>query len=168
MRRCQRWAWAGATLFFMMTLPAHVGAQQLWRLQPTPQVSIGDGPGDGHELYQVADATVAPDGRILLLDGGSHTVRSYGPQGRLLKSVGGKGDGPGEYQSLRTLRLLASGDLLVYDLVSQRGDPTHAGPGSRPYDPGGTRPRRHHPRPEPPASLGQRRRPPCRRGHRGA
>ena len=100
--------------------PRGLGAQQLWRLQPQPQVSIGDGPGDGHELYQVADATVAPDGRILLLDGGSHTVRIYGPQGRLLKSVGGKGDGPGEYQSLRTLRLLASGDLLVYDLVSQR------------------------------------------------
>lgn len=82
--------------------------------------SIGDQAGEGQELFWVRDATVAPDGRILVLDGGSHSIRVYSGDGVFIRAVGGEGDGPGEYRGPWTFRRLESGDLLIYDRVAQR------------------------------------------------
>jgi len=95
-------------------------AQDRWWVQESPAVSIGDGTGEGQDLFSVSDAAVAPDGSILILDGGSHSIRVYSSEGAFLRSVGRDGDGPGEYRSLRAFRILPSGELLVHDPVALR------------------------------------------------
>lgn len=100
--------------------PAPMGAQEQWRVQESPAVSIGDGTGEGQDLFSVSDAAVAPDGSILILDGGSRSIRVYSRDGAFLRSVGRDGDGPGEYRSLRALRVLRSGEVLVHDPVALR------------------------------------------------
>lgn len=113
---------AAVTLLALAVLlpPTPATAQDLLRIQGKPVASIGDGSGKGQDLSLVGDATLAPDGRILLLDGGSHSIRVYSPTGAFLSSVGRDGDGPGEYRGFRSFRLLPSGELLIYDGVAQR------------------------------------------------
>lgn len=48
-------------------------------------------------LYQVRDATLLTDGRLVILNAGTHEVRVFGPDGAPLVVFGGEGDGPGEF-----------------------------------------------------------------------
>lgn len=87
----------------------------LWSVGAEPEVSIGvvDGPAE-YQLSDVSSAVRLPDGRILVADGGSGELRYYGADGEHLRSVGGVGEGPGEFTSLAGLALVAD-TLFVYD-----------------------------------------------------
>jgi hypothetical protein len=52
----------------------------------------------GMLLTQVAGMTVLPDGRVVTVHSGEGVMRVFDPSGRLLKVVGRKGDGPGEFR----------------------------------------------------------------------
>lgn len=47
--------------------------------------------------------TVASNGHAWLLDPDESKILIYGPNGRLLKKIGGRGEGPGEFQYARSL-----------------------------------------------------------------
>lgn len=101
-------------------LPGWTAAQERWQVAEAWTVSLGDGAGAGHEMLWVRDATVLPDGRIVVVSGGTHDLRVFSPEGAHIETIGGQGQGPGEYQAPTSIRLLSSGELLVYDRVSQR------------------------------------------------
>jgi hypothetical protein len=89
-----------------------------WRLETPPIVRIGADNG-GQSLHRVAGATRLADGRIAIANGGSHQVRVFGTDGRLVRDIGRVGDGPGEFRSLAWVG--ARGDtLVVWDIVASR------------------------------------------------
>lgn len=57
---------------------------------------------DGHEelLVPVRDVAVGEHGRIAVIQSQTHTVRIFDPSGRPVGSVGGEGDGPGEFRGI--------------------------------------------------------------------
>lgn len=89
-----------------------------WRLETPAIVRIGADDG-GQSLHRVAGATRLADGRIAIANGGSHQVRVFGTDGRLVRDIGRAGDGPGEFRSLAWVG--ARGDtLVVWDIVASR------------------------------------------------
>ena len=80
------------------------GSRLEWRIGPEPRVSIGRREGeDPCLLYRAMDATILPDGRIVVANGGSGELRFFDSAGSHLTSRGGQGEGPGEFLGLRSL-----------------------------------------------------------------
>jgi len=94
---------------------------EAWRLLPDARLSIGT--VDGAPEYQFARVVAAarrPDGRILVLDGGSATVREYDAQGRFIRALGRRGSGPGEFRSPVQLFVGVGDTLMVWDSALNR------------------------------------------------
>jgi len=91
---------------------ANTSAQELTHLVTAPQ--------DGTILGEISDVDLAPDGRILALDGQVQVVYRFSPDGWLDVEVGGKGQGPGEIMLSTELEVGPAGELMVADLRNQR------------------------------------------------
>lgn len=74
---------------------------------PTPAFELSDDPilhiglveGDPEYLfYDVTSAMRLSDGRIVVLNGGTGELRFYSRDGRHIRTVGGLGEGPGEFR----------------------------------------------------------------------
>lgn len=87
-----------------------------WRLASEPMVEIGmaDGP-PAYLLSRVGDVRRLVDGRILLTNGSSAELRVYDPDGSFAGSIGGEGDGPGEFRWPDWFRTIRGDSLLVHD-----------------------------------------------------
>lgn len=84
-----------------------------WTIDPEPLLQIGEVTGE--EAYQftyVADATRFPDGRIAVVDGRTSEIRIFDPDGVHVRTVGRKGEGPGEFDD-RPFIAIAPPDTLV-------------------------------------------------------
>ena len=64
---------------------------------PQPLFTVGREEGEGQDVFSVVQA-VAFDasGNLLVLDRDNARVVVFGPDGRLIRSIGKKGEGPGE------------------------------------------------------------------------
>jgi hypothetical protein len=81
-------------------------------------VSIGalDGPPE-YQFAQIVGATRFEDSSIAVADARSNSIRFFSEDGRIIRSVGGRGRGPGEFMALQSLRR-SSGDSL--DVLDRR------------------------------------------------
>lgn len=87
-------------------------------LSEEPIVSIGtvEG-GEASQLHRVRAALRMPDGRIAILNAGTHEVRIYREDGTLDIRFGGQGGGPGEFSGFPYhMTLLPPDTLAVMDL----------------------------------------------------
>ena len=92
-----------------------------WALTDAPVVEIGGADlGEEYELYSVRSAERLSDGRIVIGNGGTHELRFYSPDGAFLRSAGGQGEGPGEFQNMGWMQRLPGDSLLVIDYDLQR------------------------------------------------
>lgn len=82
------------------------------RLGVTPALVIGNRAGEQYEFGRVAGAARLADGRIVVADGASLTLRFFDSTGTFLKSVARRGEGPGEFSELQSFALMA-GDTIV-------------------------------------------------------
>jgi hypothetical protein len=81
-------------------------------LDTVPLVTLG---AEGSPpLTGVVGATVV-DGRIVVANAGTHELLFFDRSGALQRTVGGRGDGPGEFQNLRWIQELG-GRVFAYDL----------------------------------------------------
>lgn len=88
-----------------------------WRVADAPRLDLG-GP-DALSLGDVVGAVRTPAGAIAVADGRAQVIRVFGPDGRLLRSLGRRGAGTGEFQGL--VWVGHAGDtLLAFDLLSRR------------------------------------------------
>lgn len=85
-------------------------------LDSAPSLRLGS--ADGAKEEQFGSITgVAPlsDGSVAVLDGQAAEVRVFGPNGAYLRTMGQKGEGPGELSYPEALVALAGDTLAVYD-----------------------------------------------------
>lgn len=91
------------------------GIDQGWKFAEEPDLTIGvlDGPAeytlDAPRPYGLSD------GRILVADFGTRDLRYYSPTGEHLRTVGGEGSGPGEFERLASVFILRGDTVLAFD-----------------------------------------------------
>ena len=114
------------------TAPAW-GADSAWRVGDTALVVIGG--GNGVRVGRVADVVRTGSGAIAVADGDAQVVRVYDLSGRLLRTLGRRGSGAGEFQAIDWLAPAAD-SVLAFDLVARRvtmfGAPTRVRTASLP------------------------------------
>lgn len=92
-----------------------------WSVGAEPLVEIGALEGaEAYQFDQIGGVARLSDGRIVVASGGTQDLRYFDPTGRHLRSVGRKGEGPGEFQSIGTLAVLPGDSVAVYDWNLQR------------------------------------------------
>lgn len=86
-----------------------------WSIEAQPILDIGDEvDGSVESAGDVIGATRMDDGGIIVADRASSSLKFFSPQGQLIRSVGRKGHGPGEFAQMATM--LRCGDsLYVFD-----------------------------------------------------
>ena len=85
-----------------------------WSLSAEPSVVIGGADErQGYLLHYVVGATRLGDGRIVVANLSSLELKYYDLEGRHLFDAGGRGEGPGEFQSFEQLTRLPGDSILV-------------------------------------------------------
>lgn len=82
---------------------------------------LGTTDTDGPELFgEIRALAVAADGEILIFDHFGNELRRFDARGRFVSSLGGTGQGPGEFLSVVGLAIDPSGDTWLVDVRNQR------------------------------------------------
>jgi len=76
--------------------------------------------GAGTDFFRVAGAARLSDGRLVVADEGSSEVRFFAPDGTHLLSVGGRGEGPGEFALIQSMGPAGGDSVWVYDYGAAR------------------------------------------------
>ncbi len=97
---------------------SRTGSAQLVQIDTDPTVilcpfdSIGIKVGDSNYVMgSVEGVAFGPDGNIIVLDCSRSTVRLYSPGGEYLRSIGRKGNGPGELQNVTFMAVSEDGQI---------------------------------------------------------
>jgi len=92
-----------------------------WTVLASPVAVIGgDDSRPGHDLFGVRQAAMLSDGGIVLANGGGNELRFFGADGAFLRSVGGEGQGPGEFDALVWVGVMRGDTVLAYDQSQTR------------------------------------------------
>lgn len=68
---------------------------------PEPRLVVGTVEGDtAQQFHRVRTPFLMDDGQLVVPVSGADAIRVFGPDGELLRSLGGTGQGPGEFTSL--------------------------------------------------------------------
>ncbi len=78
-----------------------------------PLVRLGTGTRPGHDFYRVRGAVRLDDGTIVVADGSSRELRFFDGLGGLVRTVGRRGAGPGEFEEMEYGLGRLTGDTLV-------------------------------------------------------
>lgn len=94
---------------------------QEWRISREPLLEIGvdDGP-EAYQFFDLKGAVRLSDGRIVAANGGSGELRYFDSEGVFLYSVGGEGEGPGEFRFLNFIGRLPGDSVLTFDPALRR------------------------------------------------
>ena len=92
-----------------------------WAITPEPEIRIGmrEGPPE-YQLYRVQFAARLHSGGVVIVDGGSSEVRFFDASGSHVRSLGGRGEGPGEFNRFDAVRVLEPDTLVIWDRGNQR------------------------------------------------
>lgn len=105
---------AGVALVRFTELPG--AATSRLRLSSSPVLVLGEGDAAVEsEFFDIAGVVRLADGRIVVADGGSNTLRYFSREGLYETSAGGVGEGPGEFRSLSFVARLAGDSILAAD-----------------------------------------------------
>lgn len=85
------------------------------------ELEFGGGETDAEAmLYQPSDILIDARGFFHVSDYRDAVIKVYDQDGRYVRTIGRKGEGPGEFQSLLDMKFLGDGRLLVLDLRARR------------------------------------------------
>jgi hypothetical protein len=71
-------------------------------------------------LYKPSRYMVDTTGKIYISDESDKAIKVFDQNGTFLKSIGRRGDGPGEFNSIGYMAILPNGNILVMDFQSRR------------------------------------------------
>lgn len=87
-----------------------------WEIDEDPMLDIGAlEAAEEYELYRVVGAVRLSDGRIVVVNSGSHELRFYNGDGEFITAVGREGGGPGEFLGMDRVRRIRNDSLAVGD-----------------------------------------------------
>lgn len=89
-------------------------AAAAWHLDSMPLVTAG-GEGAAEEFGDVVGVAILSDGGFVVGDGQAQQLRVYDRDGRLRRTVGRSGGGPGEFRQLRWAGALPGDTLVGFD-----------------------------------------------------
>lgn len=93
----------------------------LWSLAPDPSLVVGDASGTpGGELHQVTGAVRLADGGIAVANRGTGEIFVYDADGAHVRTLGGSGEGPGEFTRLGDLVALPGDTLAARNVFPDR------------------------------------------------
>lgn len=105
------------------TVVVHVEPRPIWgeNLTAVEQLRLGSiaGPDEtvfGHLLLAAAH----PNGELLTVDAQGPRLRAYDSEGRFIRDIGRRGQGPGEYSRIAGLRTTPGGDIAIWDPGNRR------------------------------------------------
>jgi hypothetical protein len=97
------------------------GKESAWRVEPRPALEIGAVEGaPEYQLSGVRGVVRLRDGRVAVANGDTRELRFYDAQGRFVRSAGGPGGGPGEFQSLDGIVAYRGDSLAAWDSGPRR------------------------------------------------
>lgn len=101
-------------------LEAHVPVwtdSTAWTLDPEPVLDLHAlGPTDAHTFFRIRGMRRLPDGSLAIVNSGTHEIRLFSALGDHIVSLGGQGEGPGEFGNLQRIEVLGDSILaLDYD-----------------------------------------------------
>ena len=76
-----------------------------WTLSASPLLEIGPAGGPEYVFSRIASATRLRDGRIVVAERAALQLRFFSATGRHLRTVGAKGQGPGEFSEPHTIAM---------------------------------------------------------------
>lgn len=85
-----------------------------WQL--VEQWRAGSADGDAATSFsQVHSVAITADGHVLVFDQGGPVLRRYAPDGTLMRAIGRKGSGPGEYDRVNGVTVRTDGHAVLWD-----------------------------------------------------
>ena len=107
----------------------HADTLPLWTLGPAPLTRLqGSESDDNYDLYNAPDIVRLSNGVLVLAPQGG-PVRLYGPNGKHLRTVGRKGQGPGEFGQIVQIGRIRGDTIVTFDnelgrisVLSPQGD----------------------------------------------
>jgi hypothetical protein len=101
--------------------PRDAAAPVAWQLADAPRVTIGVVEGDErYQLIRVSSAWKDDRGRIIASDAGRPALVFFDSAGTFLQQVGGRGAGPGEFQTMWAGWRYRGDSIAVFDLTQRR------------------------------------------------
>jgi len=101
--------------------PATARSVDTFVLAEVPEVRIGQVSGEEpYLLHYVSDATRQSDGSIVAVNCGAADVRYFGADGTHIRTVGRRGQGPGEFQFPTKVFRLGGDTLVVTESITGR------------------------------------------------
>ena len=84
-------------------------------LAETPNTRVASPASGEWTLFGIADLDRMEDGRLVLVNRGSRELLMFGRDGKFLRSVGRRGEGPGEFMDPVELDFFAGDSIVVWD-----------------------------------------------------
>lgn len=104
------------------------GAQATWVIDPTPVLDVPGMSAAGTLAFgHAAGGIRLADGSLLIADRAENAIRVLDASGKLVRSIGRAGEGPGEFQSMLWAGRCGGDSLLVWDLTRRRASIVGAG-----------------------------------------
>ncbi len=90
-------------------------------VDPQPVLSLGGPDASGPtQFYRIQHVLVGPSGNLWVADGQSGELRIFRPDGTHLETIGGLGEGPGEFVRIRLLDKFNGDSVAVWDDANAR------------------------------------------------
>lgn len=111
---------AGVRIVVNQIVPA--AERPIWIIDTQPLVQIGDSETASADLQFDGISAILPlaDGDVLIADRSVAGVRRFGPDGTYRWTLGRRGRGPGEFESVSGFTLIPPDTVVVYDRVLAR------------------------------------------------
>jgi hypothetical protein len=97
-----------------------------WRIAPAPALTLADNGTPATEFHRIAGAWRLPNGNVVVANGGTMELRVFDSRGSLVETVGRRGGGPGEFEAMRVIDIVAD-TAIIYDRTARRATTIHFG-----------------------------------------
>ena len=91
------------------------GAGSVCSLAESPDTRVTSPRSGEWTLYRIVDLDLMEDGRIVVLNRGSQELLMFGRDGEFLRSIGRRGEGPGEFMDAIELDFIGGDSIVVWD-----------------------------------------------------
>ena len=87
-----------------------------WTLAPTSDLTLtGAETGDSAAFAHIGSVRWLNDGRIVVVDAAANRLLLFDASGKLVRTLGRRGEGPGEFRNVGSLTVMSGDTLLTFD-----------------------------------------------------